>query len=162
MKFTAAISITASLFLSSCATIFSGFQNKQTMIDSVPSKLSYTISDRDGKVLSQGTTPSTITLPPSYGYFKASTFTIEIKKGNKVVGKETVSSGLNGWYFGNIAIGGLIGMLIVDPLTGAMYSSPDTITVNTTSMAAVDHRSSLQIVDISTLSAEQRKKLVRI
>jgi len=28
---------------------------------------------------------------------------------------------VNGWYFGNLFIGGLIGMLIVDPATGAMY-----------------------------------------
>jgi hypothetical protein len=29
---------------------------------------------------------------------------------------------LNKWYFGNILLGGVIGMLVVDPLTGAMYS----------------------------------------
>jgi hypothetical protein len=28
---------------------------------------------------------------------------------------------LDGWYFGNILLGGLIGMLIIDPATGAMY-----------------------------------------
>jgi hypothetical protein len=28
---------------------------------------------------------------------------------------------LNGWYFGNVFLGGLIGMLIVDPATGAMF-----------------------------------------
>lgn len=31
-------------------------------------------------------------------------------------------SSLSGWYFGNMILGGLIGMLIVDPLTGAMYN----------------------------------------
>jgi hypothetical protein len=162
MKPKSLLLIASSLLLTNCATIFSSFQNKQTTIDSVPSKLSFTVTDRDGKVISQGTTPSTVTLPPSYGYFKAGTYTVEVKKGNKVIGKETVSSGLNGWYFGNIAIGGLIGMLIVDPLTGAMYSSPDTITVNAQSMVAVGHNQSLQIVDISALSQAQRNKLVRI
>jgi len=28
---------------------------------------------------------------------------------------------MNGWYFGNLAIGGILGMLVIDPLTGAMY-----------------------------------------
>ena len=28
---------------------------------------------------------------------------------------------LDGWYFGNLLFGGLIGMVIVDPITGAMY-----------------------------------------
>ncbi len=32
---------------------------------------------------------------------------------------------MNGWYWGNFAIGGLIGFLIVDPLTGAMYRIKD-------------------------------------
>lgn len=28
---------------------------------------------------------------------------------------------LDGWYFGNILLGGVIGMLIVEPATGAMW-----------------------------------------
>lgn len=28
---------------------------------------------------------------------------------------------IDGWYFGNILIGGVLGMLIVDPATGAMW-----------------------------------------
>ena len=28
---------------------------------------------------------------------------------------------LNGWYIGNVVFGGLIGLLIVDPETGAMW-----------------------------------------
>ena len=33
-----------------------------------------------------------------------------------------ISSTLNGWYVGNIIFGGLIGLFIVDPLTGAMWT----------------------------------------
>ncbi|MFH6792762.1 hypothetical protein ACHRCF_16520, partial [Acinetobacter baumannii] len=32
-----------------------------------------------------------------------------------------VTGTLSGWYLGNIIFGGLIGLLIVDPATGAMY-----------------------------------------
>ena len=32
-----------------------------------------------------------------------------------------ISAELDGWYIGNILIGGWLGMLIVDPLSGAMY-----------------------------------------
>lgn len=31
---------------------------------------------------------------------------------------------MDGWYWGNILFGGLIGMLAVDPATGAMYKLP--------------------------------------
>jgi len=37
---------------------------------------------------------------------------------------------MSGWYWGNILIGGLIGMLVVDPLTGAMYKLPDGANAN--------------------------------
>jgi hypothetical protein len=31
-----------------------------------------------------------------------------------------VDGTVNGWYFGNVVFGGLIGMIAVDPATGAM------------------------------------------
>jgi len=34
----------------------------------------------------------------------------------------TVRGEIEGWYFGNIIFGGLIGLLAVDPATGAMYT----------------------------------------
>jgi hypothetical protein len=33
-----------------------------------------------------------------------------------------LDSAVSGWYWGNFAFGGLLGMLVVDPLTGAMYN----------------------------------------
>jgi hypothetical protein len=33
---------------------------------------------------------------------------------------------LDGWYIGNILVGGLLGMLIVDPASGAMYKFDET------------------------------------
>lgn len=161
MKFPLALFTPFSLLLSSCATIVSS-QQKPTKIDSSPSKMAYVVTDAKGGVISQGITPSDVTLNRSSGYFKPGKYTIEIKKGGKVVSKEIVTASLNGWYFGNILVGGVIGMLVVDPLSGAMYRMPESITVNTTSVATANQSSDLQIVDISTLTAAQRAKLVRI
>jgi len=124
--------------------------------------MAYVVTDAKGGVISQGITPSDVTLNRSSGYFKPGKYTIEIKKGGKVVSKEIVTASLNGWYFGNILVGGVIGMLVVDPLSGAMYRMPESITVNTTSVATANQSPDLQIVDISTLTAAQRAKLVRI
>ncbi|MDB6061057.1 MAG: hypothetical protein JWM78_1160 [Verrucomicrobiaceae bacterium] len=41
----------------------------------------------------------------------------------------TLSPNIAGWYYGNLLLGGAIGMLIVDPITGAMYKLPDEYTV---------------------------------
>ncbi len=161
MKLPLALFTPFSLFLSSCATIVSS-QQKPTKIDSSPSKMAYVVTDAKGGVISQGITPSDVTLNRSSGYFKPGKYTIEIKKGGTVVSKEIVTASLNGWYFGNILVGGVIGMLVVDPLSGAMYRMPESITVNTTSVATANQSSDLQIVDISTLTAAQRAKLVRI
>jgi hypothetical protein len=46
----------------------------------------------------------------------------------KAARRYALDSSVSGWYFGNLAFGGVIGMLIVDPLTGAMYNlTPDKI-----------------------------------
>ncbi len=42
-----------------------------------------------------------------------------------------LEAGVNGWYFGNIIFGVLLGILIVDPATGAMWKiHQDSIAVN--------------------------------
>ena len=162
MKLIIAALTLCSLLLSNCATIVSSRQ-VPTAIDSSPSKMAFKVVDHNGVVVAQGVTPSTATLNRSSGYFRPGKYTIEISKNGKVVGKETVSAGINGWYFGNILLGGLIGMVIVDPLSGAMYQMPENVMVSTASMTAF-HRpvGNLQIVDIASLTSSQRSKLVRI
>jgi hypothetical protein len=42
-----------------------------------------------------------------------------------------IKSKIDGWYFGNLIFGGLIGLVIVDPLTGSMWTlSPRELTYN--------------------------------
>ncbi len=58
---------------------------------------------------------------PLRGEGKVKSYKIKFSKagyGDQVV---VVRGKLDGWYFGNILFGGLIGMLIVDPITGKMW-----------------------------------------
>ncbi len=41
----------------------------------------------------------------------------------------TFDTKLDGWYFGNLIFGGLLGILIIDPATGAMWRLDETFTV---------------------------------
>lgn len=68
-----------------------------------------------------GTTPTTLTLKAGKAYFDRQDYTVTFEK--EGYEKQTIIIGakLNGWYLGNILFGGLIGILIVDPLTGAMW-----------------------------------------
>ena len=36
-----------------------------------------------------------------------------------------ITAELNGWYIGNLLLGGIPGMLLIDPLSGAMYKIAD-------------------------------------
>lgn len=63
---------------------------------------------------------------------------------------------------GNILLGGLIGMLIVDPITGAMYKLPKEVTVGSSVAMAYPQTHTLQIASIDSLTPEQRKQLVKI
>jgi hypothetical protein len=75
----------------------------------------------------------------------------------------SVECKLNGWYFGNILIGGLIGLLIVDPATGAMYKlSSEGITEDLMPLKSSSGSPSLKIIDKATISADLEKYLVRV
>ena len=62
-----------------------------------------------------------LVLPSNAGFFTRSCYTFTFKKDGYPDVVKTRDAYLNGWYLGNIIFGGLPGLLIVDPATGAMY-----------------------------------------
>ena len=74
-----------------------------------------------------------------------------------------ITSSLDGWYFGNIIFGGVLGMLIVDPMTGAMYNLPARVDISLEqSVAGVEPDATLTIATIDSLTAAQKLRLVLI
>lgn len=70
--------------------------------------------------------PTTIALTSRGGFFVPARYTFTFKQeGYPDVVKER-GAYLNAWYLGNIIFGGLIGILIVDPATGAMWRLDET------------------------------------
>ena len=67
------------------------------------------------------TAPATVTLDSGAGFFTRAKYTFTFKKDGYPDVVKKRNAYLNGWYFGNIIFGGLIGILIVDPATGAMW-----------------------------------------
>lgn len=127
LAITAAIS--ASLFVSGCASIVSDSQYPVT-VHSNPPGAEYQIRNRSGNVIHQGTTPSTVTLKSGDGYFKGARYNLQFTKEGYEQQSQTLDSSMDGWYWGNLLLGGGIGMLLVDPLTGAMYKMPPNKTAN--------------------------------
>lgn len=112
-----------------CATIM-GEKNQIIPISSSPSDAKIVISDEKGADVFQGQTPTTVTLQKSDGsYFGGKTYSVMISKEGYQSREVTVSHSVNGWYLaGNLVFGGLLGWLIVDPLSGKMYNlSPEAV-----------------------------------
>jgi hypothetical protein len=116
------------LLISGCATIFESGSKPVTINSSAPAA-NFTVTDRAGHVLHSGVTPQRITLNNGSGYFKKGEYLVKMQKDGYESANGTLSPNIAGWYFGNILVGGAIGMLIVDPITGAMYKLPDEYTV---------------------------------
>ncbi len=117
--------LTAAAVLSGCATIFED-ESKPVSIQTNPAGADFTITNRDGKVISSGRTPQQVTLRNGAGYFKKGIYQIHVTKDGYEDTTAELTPDVAGWYFGNILFGGLIGMLVVDPASGAMYKLPDT------------------------------------
>lgn len=109
------------LSLSGCASIISG--KTQTMtFQSTPELSDITILNRDGKKIHVGKAPVTVSLNRGAGFFVPERYTVIFEKEGYEKKEIKVTPSMNGWYIGNILFGGIIGLLIVDPATGAMYS----------------------------------------
>jgi hypothetical protein len=125
--------------VSGCASIVDG-GNKSLRINSDPPGAKLTVFNRDGQQVifdvdgrpaDFKTTPTSISLRRGHGYFTGEKYKLVFELPGHYSGEAYIQTTLDGWYLGNLIFGGLIGILIVDPATGAMYTlSPRELTYN--------------------------------
>ncbi|WP_256730386.1 hypothetical protein [Pseudomonas sp. ANT_H12B] len=113
--------------MSGCASIVSD-SKPEVGIYSLPTTAKYSITNSRGIIVASGVTPGRVLLESGRGYFKGEDYKVTFRKEGYQESTVPMKTTVNGWYWGNIVFGGLIGMLIVDPLTGAMYTLPDDVT----------------------------------
>jgi hypothetical protein len=146
-----------------CASIVSKSTYPITF-DSNPTGAHIIVSNSSGVRMYEGRTPTTLTLSAKKGFFQGQDYTIEATLDGHNPGRATLNSGLDGWYIGNILFGGLIGMLIIDPATGAMWKLDERIVVNL-GRSAASHESgeaSIEVVALDQLAPELRRYLVPV
>ena len=150
------------IFMSGCASIVSDSQYPVS-ITSTPAGANFEVRNRAGKVIHSGTTPGNVTLKSGAGYFKGETYTIAFRKEGFADQQTTLNSSLDGWYWGNIVFGGLIGMLAVDPATGAMYKLPED-TAATLAPVTADAKTadSLTLMTVDQVPEHLRDQLIPI
>jgi len=164
--FTTALCLAA--LLTSCATIFNRNQ-KNVNVTSNPSGLSFEVKDRGGMVVYRGTTPATVKLGTSYGYFKSQNYTLTATQNGKVVGTGTIDARVTPWYWGNFILGGLLGLVVIDPLTGSMFTLPANAHIGPAAPAsgtlALRHSvksNEVKVISLADVPSHLRSKLVRL
>ncbi len=155
----AAIAILAGTMLAGCATIFNG-STQAVNFQSAPEGATLTITNAAGEKIHSGVTPAMVTLKRGAGYFKPETYTVTLSKEGFAPREIQITGTLGGWYFGNILFGGLIGMLAVDPVTGAMFNLPESVNKKLEGAAAKTSGlpGTLTVVSTDSLTPEQMQR----
>lgn len=131
-----AAALGASITTTGCATIVHDGP-RAIPVQSVPPGAKVSIYDRDNHLVETNTTPFVASLEPSAGYFKGQSYRLIFQMPGYSNSEVDLSSSVSGWYWGNLVFGGLIGMLAVDPATGAMFNlEPEKIAQHLTPVSA--------------------------
>lgn len=120
-------------FLSSSATVMR--ENSQSIpIKANVDKVDIKLVDKNGQTVFEGQTPTTVNLKTSLsGYFNPQKYTVIASKDGYKTQTSVIDWHVSGWYYvGNLALGGIIGYLVIDPITGDMYYLDEEVNLNMT------------------------------
>ncbi len=130
-KFTRTVFTLSLCLFTGCASIVSGGPKTLPILSQPDDAACEIVDARTGTTITKTRTPFTATLANDAGFFKNAKYKVKISKAGYVPREVAVEAGVNGWYFGNIVFGGLLGILIIDPATGAMWKiHQDSVSVN--------------------------------
>lgn len=156
------LAIVAPIMFSNCASIVSR-SSYPISVNSNPSGATVSITDKKGNEVFKGQSPAIATLKSGSGFFSRAQYQVKVSLAGFSEQIIPVTYKLNGWYWGNLLLGGVLGMLIIDPATGAMWKL-DTPPINVTlsKSTASTETPVLKIIDIASVPQEMKDKLVRI
>lgn len=136
---------TGLLSLVGCASILSD-SRYPVSVTSSPSHAEFKIVNQDGRTVHAGRTPATVTLKGGAGFFDGETYKITFEKEGFDPMIATLDSEVDGWYVANILFGGILGLLIIDPMTGAMWTLDDEVNVSITQNQASSFSESRSLI----------------
>jgi hypothetical protein len=147
-----------------CATIVHSGP-RSIPIASTPPGAKVSIYDRSGNLVQASATPFVAQLNPKYGYFKGQNYRLVFEMPGYSAAEVNLGSKVSGWYLGNLVFGGLIGMLVVDPLTGAMYNlSPEKIEqpLSASQAEVIRRGTGVLVILVSQAKPNERAEMVRL
>ena len=158
------VAVATVLLCAGCASIVSKSIYPVT-INSYPDGADIVVKDENGIGVFSGKTPTTVTLQAGAGFFQGKDYSVTFSKAGYASQTVPVRRGIDAWYIaGNLFFGGLIGYLIVDPATGAMWTLQQNVTVSLTGQSSSldGQEPTIQIVTIDQVPDHLRSHLVRI
>lgn len=115
-----------------CATIFEG-TNQDVSINSTPEKANFVVKTLGGFEVAGGTTPGVVKLA------KKNQYSVTVKLPGYNDATVAITQSLQGWFWGNLICGGVVGM-VIDAVDGAMWDlEPNQIMVSLVT-ASVDNQ----------------------
>lgn len=119
------------LACSGCASIINS-TSAPVAITSTPADAHFVIKNEDGREVHSGETPESVTLKKYNGYFDGADYTVTFTKpGYDPVTAQVNTTTSAAYALGNLVFGGLLGYLVVDPLSGAMWEfNPEELNVS--------------------------------
>jgi hypothetical protein len=157
----------ASLFAGGCASIVNS-GNREITVATQPPGATASVRKSGGSisdVVAVEKTPCTISLDPKKSYFSGQSYTLRLELPGYKVTEVELTPKMSGWYWGNLLFGGLIGMLAVDPATGAMWNiAPEKIDRKLAGGQAelIKNKSGFVVVLESELTPAERVAMVRV
>lgn len=117
-------------FLTGCATIMNDASKSVQISSNIPSA-NYTIKNKTGTVVQNGVSPSSAMLKVAAGAYSGEKYTIDFSKEGYIPSSTIIDSEVSGWWFGNLLFfGGILGFAVIDPITGKMWTLPDSAVGN--------------------------------
>jgi len=120
MKTRLTILLILPVLITGCASIVDGGP-KTVKVNSKPEGAKVTVANKSGKTVATITTPAKIKLARTSGFLGEEDYKLTFEMEGYYPYETHVKSGINGWYFGNIFLGGIVGC-IVDMSTGSCYT----------------------------------------
>ncbi|KAB7689054.1 hypothetical protein GBN24_11945 [Plesiomonas shigelloides] len=122
MKKLVVAALVGSFLVSGCGSIING-SSQNMSVQAVPSSAKIQLISSNGSIISESNGSLFYNLKRSNGFFSGASYNIKVTEDGYQEQVIPLVSSASGWYLaGNIALGGFIGWLIVDPATGGMWA----------------------------------------
>ncbi len=119
-----ALALTSLLTLPACASILGGGTSQSVNLQSTPSDASFVVKSSSGIEMSSGSGNQSVRLP------RKNEYQIEVRAPGYQSKNVAITKSLNGWVWGNLVVGWVIGFAI-DFIGGAAYKlEPSLVSVS--------------------------------